>query len=57
MPKLHKYPRQPKPELTPEADLLARPAKSARIALWVDYANSLGVDSTGTKDQIIERVG
>ncbi len=32
------------------------PANSAHKARWVAYAEAVGVDSSGTKAQIIERV-
>ncbi len=33
------------------------PASSALKARWVTYARAIGVDSSGTKAQIIKRVG
>ena len=59
MPKLNKIPRQPdkaKADATVVA-VVKRPAKSARIALWVEYAGSLGLHIDGfTKDEIIDTV-
>ncbi len=52
MPKLHRYPRQPKPEPV----TVERPALGTAKGKWVVYADSIGVDSTGTKDEIIERI-
>ena len=56
MPKLHKNPR-PQPGTEPvEVDVVERPALGAAKGKWVAYADSLGVDSSGTKDDIIERI-
>jgi hypothetical protein len=33
------------------------PAKTAGKPAWVAYARAVGVDSTGTKTQIIRRLG
>ncbi len=44
-------PRAPEPEPAE-----APPPRSALRSVWVAYAESLGVDATGTKAQIIARV-
>lgn len=36
--------------------VLDRPSSGDKKALWVAYANQIGVDSTGSKDDIVERV-
>ncbi len=44
-------PRAPKPEPAE-----APPPRLALKSVWVAYAKSLGLDATGTKGQIMERV-
>ena len=52
MPKLNK-PRGPQPVEVPAAK---RPADSAKKEAWIVYAESVGVDATGTKSDIIAAV-
>ena len=46
----------PQPEPESEAETLQPPSRTALRSVWVVYAESLGVDSSGTKLQIIARV-
>ena len=39
----------------PAAPIAVQPEKSDVKDAWIAYANALGVDSTGTKAEIIER--
>jgi hypothetical protein len=56
MPKLHKNPR-PQPGTEPVAVVgVERPALGTAKGKWVAYADSIGVDSSGTKDEIIGRI-
>ena len=55
MPKLNKIPRQPD-KTKPVEVSVERPALGTAKGKWVVYADSIGVDSTGTKDEIIERI-
>lgn len=48
--------RVPVGDGTEETAPPSRPPRSANKARWVDYADALGVDSSGTKDQIIARL-
>ena len=45
-------PRAPEPE----AEVPQPPPRLALRSVWVAYAKTIGVDATGTKGQIIERV-
>lgn len=63
MPKIHRD-RPPTNATTdivtlvpPRVELPDPPARSARKTEWVAYAKAIGVDSSGTKAQIIARVG
>ncbi len=59
MPKIHRD-RPPTDSInTPAVTVAAAPeppANSALKARWVAYAEAIGVDSSGTKPQIIKRV-
>lgn len=46
----------PKPEAPQMVVGLSPPPRAAGKAEWVTYAESVGVDASGTKTQIVERV-
>ena len=68
MPKIHRDrpptnrydPVVPEPSPEPEAPQppaqIAPPSRAADKAEWVAYAESVGIDASGTKTQIVERV-
>ena len=50
-------PRSEPAPAEPDAPSPSRPAQSADKAKWVAFAEAVGVDSSGSKAQIIKRVG
>ncbi len=46
----------PEPSPEPEAQPPSLPPRAAGKAKWVAYADSIGIDASGTKAQIVERV-
>lgn len=47
---------EPEPEALQPPTQIALPPRSADKAEWVAYAESVGIDASGTKAQIVERV-
>ncbi len=49
-------PSEPEPEVPQPSAQIDPPPRAADKTEWVAYAESVGIDASGTKTQIVERV-